>query len=860
MNNDSISKEQQDLINELRSRFLLFERIVGRFGSDAEAERIPWYLGLLLSAAMNPDPGACCFVLNKSPATSATVATLLALIKLQSEFPKLVVDYAKNYFQLRQRVKINPNGYVYEYAGIWDEYQDSRIFKLKILDEENYRSFPINDILRIEPTQKKTPKGKQTSHLGEFVRSPLDRILGLSTGGNTSLIKNQVFMLMPRAAFGRIIDEIAMATEKSTDFCKLSDILPWGSIGVGGSLKPNETHQIVGEPVLALTRVPEDLASAVSSVKSGTKSILVDGARALTRNLQAFDDIVEQQRVVILASPDELDELTSLKEQGCQIWHISPSEILLGESKVKDRQRRSFVGLPVRSAHMRRHAKVTLIPCQDDEIQNAAMSLNFIANTIDSGDETHEVEEILARLFQVLCDCSECCFGVGEHTKQNLQTASSKLKQSEQWLKTDIADYFCKVIYELENISKSEEYRSEKASAFFDQIPVSNHEQCIVIARSPKNIDNLQTVLHECNINVSIRTLPALTQDKEYSRIIVPAWLNRKNFTLLKNRAVSSDIRILTYPHELEWLTQHKMHQRAQYRESHIGIETRSEILGIKPHLLNCLYTSPLNDESTAEPPVVRIYDRVLKRYTNAPTVHKNSEDHREAQRVQFVGDCYTLQTEYANLFKLNQLIDSPDCMDAKLTIEKSSELCRGDLTLFRTSGNKEFTRLIAEDDLGIEKYKRVRQTAELWKTTLHKLGSNSQEVQQRLKLNGIDRSIVTIRAWLYDCDRIGPNNFSDIKYIAVAAGDDEFLRRVEEVKTAIQLIRGAHISAGNQLTKYILDDMREKLTYFDGQPTFIDFEFGEAWIVQVEEIDPERRKYPANRVNRLLWSDAFEF
>ena len=860
MNNDSITKEQQELINELRNRFPLFERIIGRFGNDGEAERIPWFLGLLLSAAMNPEPGACCFVLNKSQATTATVAMLLALIKLQSEFPKLAKDYAKNRFQCGQRVKINPNGSVYEFAGVWNQYRDSNFFKLKVLNEENYISFPIKDILRIEPTEKKTPKGKPNPNFGEFELSFLDRLLDLSTGGNTSLIKNKVLLLMPRAAFGRLIDEIALTTDELAEFRNLSDILPWGSIEVGGGLTPNETYQIVGEPILALTRVPEDLASAAASIESGTQSILVDGARAITRNLQAFDDIVERQRVVILASPDEIDALTLLKEQECPIWDMSPGEILLGESKSKDRQRRSFVGLPVRSAQMQRHAKVTPIPCQNDEIENAAKSLQSAAKLIDGSDDSYEIEEIIARLFQVLCDCSECCFGVGEHTRNILNTASNSLMQSEQWVRSEIIDYLNETIRKLESISNSEGYRSEKADAIVDQILASNLEQCVVIARSSKNIDKLESGLLEYGINIPILTLPTLTQENEYSKIIVPAWLNRRNFANLKNRAVTSNIRILTYPHELDWFTQYEKYQRARYRENHIGIETQSEILGIKPHLLNCLYTSPPDDDSTDEPPVVRIYNRVLTRRINTPTVQKDSDDYREAQRIQFVGNCYTLQTEHANFYKLNQLIDSTNLVDTKLTVEESSELRQGDLTLFRTTGNKEFTRLIAEDELGAENYEHVRQTAELWKSALQTLGSDSHEVKQRLKLNGIDRTIVTIRAWLYDHDRIGPRDDSDIEQIAVVAGDDDLLRRVEEVKDAIRYIRGAHISAGNQLTKYILDEMRDKMNYFNGQPTLVDFEFGEAWIVQVEEIDPERRKYSANLVNRLLWSDDIEF
>ena len=60
-----------DLIGEFRRRFPLFDRIVGQFGDETPTERIPWFFGFLLAAAARPEPGACCFVLDKTPGTTA---------------------------------------------------------------------------------------------------------------------------------------------------------------------------------------------------------------------------------------------------------------------------------------------------------------------------------------------------------------------------------------------------------------------------------------------------------------------------------------------------------------------------------------------------------------------------------------------------------------------------------------------------------------------------------------------------------------------------------------------------------------------------------------------------------------------
>ena len=57
-----------------------------------------------------------------------------------------------------ERVKVKPNDFVYEYDGVWEEYPG--FFRLKVMGEETRRSFPIGEVLRIEPTDRLRPKGK----------------------------------------------------------------------------------------------------------------------------------------------------------------------------------------------------------------------------------------------------------------------------------------------------------------------------------------------------------------------------------------------------------------------------------------------------------------------------------------------------------------------------------------------------------------------------------------------------------------------------------------------------------------------------------------------------------------------------
>ena len=218
------------------------------------------------------------------------------------------------------------------------------------------------------------------------------------------------------------------------------------------------------------------------------------------------------------------------------------------------------------------------------------------------------------------------------------------------------------------------------------------------------------------------------------------------------------------------------------------------------------------------------------------------------------MGNRHALLTEWAELPKLNQLIERTSTTVAKLTTVTASQLSQGDFVLFRASGDKEFIRLIAEDILGTEAYEQVRAVAERWRSSLRRLGTSPTEVQQRLAAHGLNRTTATVGAWLGNPDRIGPGDFSDIEFIATASGDAQLLSIRKEVEEAISHIRGAHISAGSQLTQLLLGELGGQLNQLGDQPVLLDLGYAEAWVVQVDMVETARREYPSNLVNRLLW------
>ena len=168
--------------------------------------------------------------------------------------------------------------------------------------------------------------------------------------------------------------------------------------------------------------------------------------------------------------------------------------LLIGEAFAGNRARASLVGATIRAADTRQRVKVTMVDCQDSVLQAIASGLERAAEMIGDGEEVHESEEILAQLFGILCECSECCFGVGKETKDNLRAAQDKVTAHGSWLDPKVAKEFREAGRRLENVVTSGSYGQEKADALLNFILDEHHQPWTVAARSLRTAERLRTV------------------------------------------------------------------------------------------------------------------------------------------------------------------------------------------------------------------------------------------------------------------------------------------------------------------------------------------------------------------------------
>ena len=331
--------------------------------------------------------------------------------------------------------------------------------------------------------------------------------------------------------------------------------------------------------------MPQDIAHAATSAPELSKIVLVDGARGIASDLQAFDDIADRHRVVILASPDETDEIQLLRDRECPVWYLSPTEVMIGEDHAGERSRKSLVGRTVRVADIRERCSVVAIDCQNDDLQTAAAAMERVAATLDGTDERSETDDLLARLYGVLLEVSECCFGVGEEIKSDLRHARENLVRNQIWMTSDTIREFLSVLDRLENAVYSESGMMEKADLLVNTLSVAKGRWAIA-SRSTRAAECLREGLDTLVDDPQVFPIQAIQPEDEWDGIILLAWPGRRRFTRLRNLAVTRDIRVLTYPFERMWLSSHQAREHTLMSANRMEAGDRAGILGVEPDLL----------------------------------------------------------------------------------------------------------------------------------------------------------------------------------------------------------------------------------------------------------------------------------
>ncbi len=848
----------EQIYEAVLSRFPLLRLLHFSHRPDVDATQLPSFIGLI-AALFQSGGKPCCVVLPDTSEVTLAVSALIAVTRLCHDFPEILRSHASDQFRRGEdHVLVHPCELVYRYDGLFT----ADLFKLKVIDRNEWRSLPITEIARLEKTTRKRPKGQLDSDLGLSLPTVLGSILKIKIPLNRNFLRNYVLVLGARKHFLEALDRWTVEAPTLNNGLKgfLKDEIPFGKVREGGNLSFLDDYVAAGQPLVAIAPRADDLAACCSAAPKFTRDVLVDDIDYLTRDFRAYDTISDNQNTVIIASDSQRDSVRQLEERGCEIWRLTPDEILFG---LNGEGYKLPVGNVVAKARRSRGLVISGLPCDEEHLNRAAQQLHAVAQAT-SVEENGAIRELLYSLYRVLLLCAQY---IGQSADNFARSANNLLQIAERdsanakaWL-TPAAS--AQVKDALDNIRAavcglSQCNVTPKGELLLRTLQLAGGSPTAVVVRQGEtNCEELREWIGRSGSQADIYSLGTLPENQPFGRILVVSWPGAVRFDRLVHQYLTDDLKLLAYAFEEDWLNRY----RQSYKRSALAPMPQNRIL----QRFGLSLPSSVEDEhSETEPrrhelvkfdlPSERFLTRRKMGIDRALADEGEKEDFVEAYYVDFVGPTFSYLTDGHELPVINTYISGQQSAPGKIPLRSVQNLTEGDYLMFRESGDTDIIRFLAEDEIGKDKYGQLRVTAGRWRITLEKLGRDPKQVLERLRPFGFSRHIQTLRAWLSDQNTICPQDITDVRIIAGAAHDKALFDSLPDIERARDELTSLHIRAGHRLTELLLKDLPKKITFVSQGETELDLGVGKVWVVRVEEIDHSPSLQRRSQLNRLLW------
>lgn len=853
--------------NTLKRRFPLLTSL-RIFHGPGNGEDLATFMGVLLAAMEGSRDSSFCFVFPRKSGIAPLSATLYALGRFAVDFPELAERFAKSGFQIGQRVKLVPEDKVFVFGGVWPGLE--KWFQLRLLDDKRKTKFnwPISEILRIEPTTHRIPKGREDDVNVARRKAPLstlDRLIGTRTFGNDSLAVNYVLYLGGRTEIEDFFAATSLTGPTAEVHSTLDQLIKPGVITESGEIRHQDNYQAAGQPLVATTSRIEHVVAACRLANPRSKVVVVDGAKRIT-DLASFDFIAESQNLIIVSSPDEEEKLQQLHDRGCKFWRFSLADLEIGGS-VQHRGR--FFSGVFRSAHNEASFRTDVVPCNNFLLEKVASALETCQGAL-SESERDETQLILGNVYSLMLYCAGLLSPPDPDEQASLLERAERLSASAcdrfLWLPEVAAKALQDACTGIILAIQDPELGVAKGNALKVLLSALNQQgvnPIAVVARSVSSRMGVIQWLTNEGFNIPV-VLPAKVDENGFTeRLICASWPGSESFGKLVRKFSTAQVSLVAYPFEVRWLHLYGRKRSNNHLVPNMTATEKSSLLGLSG---GAVWPADSEPEALEEEPSQASGDFLvdleagLMRKGLVP-VGATGEETIPATMISFLGDAYAFLTDAFRIPVITDLVSGAARENYKVPRRQLAEIQASDVLVFRESGKRDVIQALADAQIGPEA-PVIRERAARWHKALRGLGLNEETLMAELREFNCPRTLQTVRGWLAGDFMIGPQTRADLEAIAYVVGDQKFLDEVPSMWAAIHFLRGEHLSAGMRLSRILLERLPERLEEIQDGRTRIEIDSSlSVWVVQVESIAGKAEPLPRSYVNTLLWDteDLFE-
>lgn len=833
----------------------LIQKLFYSFTSTNEAHSLPLpikdSLQLISKFFANNANNKLCLVFSSKELTAQWLTIPLTLNQIFQDYNLYRDEISESYkfFKAGEKLLLN-NQAVVEWVGL-DEtekagiHQKAALFRTKSTkySDSLIISISLKKITKLQKTNKKALSSqKQVMEvLPKKNITPLEDLLEIETFGNQEFIKSKTCLITKYKSFSDSIDNIEM------NLARLDDYFTAGKINENGISDTNSPLLITNN----LSRL------ALYSIANPVTKIIIDGFSTIYERGTDFSDIDEKRIPTILITDlSEIESFEIIGNYGFEFFNFTKENLQL-ETTANLSPFHSF------DKKLRNYLEFNLLKeiCKNSDLETIAQKIHSIEED-ESNSDLSSLKISLVQLTNLVSRISHL------PTAAEISVFNSKINSIETlflrcriWLGDSHKPVEESISLLKSVIARFATQQSEKcarlktlmSSKQYDYIICTTEEEAKALDDSLPGLIQKPRVISVADVNDKILS-------SKPQKAIITGWAKSNNINRILSSFLFSELTVLFYQFENKYYNslQRRNKQYSENIKATINSKgIRSETDSAKQKGFGDLYAGDEVIETTSDSSFdildfeFKLDNAQYSRYA----VKGNLIDSIKAKRIVFERDSFIYTTESHKFLVINELIERKG-EKANLHRRKVESLQTGDVIALINTDRDILVELV-EKNTNTREMASVKQWTELWKNLLKEyyasIGSDFKKLVEDLRENDCKKHEVTIRTWLQDESRIGPDDDADLISIALLTKSDLLNDNIMRVRDSITKMKGWRHNASDfiigkikaQIHQYADSSVINKQISIEG--------LGSVFVLKVIEVSNVWEDIDVRYVNRLL-------
>lgn len=766
-------------------------------------------------------------------------------------------DYINNFseiYEAHKKYKIGDKLILNDDAIVeWAGY-NSDTFYFKTRPEKNASGATIK--VKISHIKKLKPSPPNRRVLSPFSRVknafvtnktyPLDNVLNIGSEGNNGFIKSKICLVSKYKSFDKSHEHTIVNLAPIPDYFRLSKINDDGTVNI--------------ESPLLISNNLSALALYITLTSNSVSKIIIDGFAAIQERGTDFSDIdVMNIPTILITDLSEIESFETIGNYGFEFFNFTKENLHL-DQPANLSPFHSF------DKKLRKYISFNLVKeiCHNPELETTIQKIHSIGKD-EYNNDLNSLKISLIQLTNLVSRIAHV------PTADEISVLNFKINgietlflQCKMWLGDSHKPIEESILLLKSIIKKFASDPSEKCVKLKMLINTKQYDYIICPTEEEAKALNasLSVHMHRPQI-ISVADVNDNLLSNKHIKAILTGWAKSSNINKILSSFLFSELTVLFYQFE------NKYYNSLQRRNRKYSENVRSTISwkGIRSTETSSergfdeLYSTNEDIETTSGNQFdilefeLKLDNIQYSRYKATGDI----VDSIRARRIDFENDSFIYYaSESHKLLVINDLIEGQK-ENTRYYRKKAEALKAGDIIALINTDRDILAELV-EKNTTQEDLVEVKQWTDLWKNLLKEyfisIDRDFKKLVNDLRKYDCQKHEVTIRTWLLDENRIGPDDDSDLISIALLTNSDLLNDNTDMVRKAIRKMTGWRMKAADAIIKKIKSKIHEFADSSIINNTIVMEELGSLTVLRITEVSEKPENIDGRYINRLLQKD----